>query len=82
MTTSILGTRIREARKEKNLTLRQLAEFCNVGIRFLSELENGKETVELGKVLLVLKRLNIELQVISTKELQKEVLHLNAVTNG
>jgi len=76
MTTAILGEAIREARKKKQLTLRQLADFCNVGTRFLSELENGKETIELGKVLLVMKRLNLELQLITTQELQKEMYHL------
>lgn len=82
MTTALLGTKIREARKEKNLTLKQLADICNVGVRFLSELENGKETIELGKVLLVLKRLNVEILLIGRKEFQKEFMHLTALTNG
>jgi hypothetical protein len=43
-----------------------------VGVRFLSELENGKPTVELGKTLKVMQRLNIELTVAPTGEVQKE----------
>ena len=30
------------------------AGLCNVGIRFMSELENGKPTLQVGKVLHVL----------------------------
>jgi len=46
-------------RKAKNLTITELAEHCNVGARFISELENGKETIEIGKALKVIKRLNL-----------------------
>ena len=37
------------------------AGLCGVGERFLSELERGKPTVELGKVLQVLNRLGLHL---------------------
>jgi HTH-type transcriptional regulator/antitoxin HipB len=48
------GTCIRRARKEQGLTQRQLADFFSSFSReFLSDLENGKPTVELGKALKV-----------------------------
>ncbi len=38
-------------RKSRGWTLQQLAGFANVSMRFLSELERGKETAEIGKAL-------------------------------
>lgn len=66
-----LGKIIRNRRKEKKLTLSELAAHCNVGVRFLSELENGKPTSELGKALKVMNRLNIEISISTTSEVQK-----------
>ncbi len=71
MNTIALGTIIRDRRKEKKMTLADLSTHCNVGVRFLSELENGKPTIELGKALKVMSRLNIELTVLPTNEVQK-----------
>lgn len=59
MDTKLIGTIIRAQRKAKELTIAELAAHCNVGSRFISELENGKETCEIGKTLKVLKRLNL-----------------------
>lgn len=41
---------IKERRKRAGLTQIQLAERAGVGLRFLRELEQGKETVQLNKV--------------------------------
>ena len=56
-----LGERIRDARRAQGLTLTQAAMLCGVGVRFLSELENGKRTAEVGKVLHVLHSLGFDL---------------------
>lgn len=58
---SALGLVIRERRKADRLTQAQAAGLCGVGTRFLSELERGKATAELGKVLQVLRGLGIRL---------------------
>lgn len=58
-----LGQIVRTYRKKMKLSQARLAGVCNVGIRFISDLENGKPTVELGKVLLVLQGLGLELMV-------------------
>jgi HTH-type transcriptional regulator/antitoxin HipB len=42
----------------------QAAGFMGVGIRFLSELERGKPTAELGKALQVLHRLGLEVWIV------------------
>ncbi|HKY69743.1 MAG TPA: helix-turn-helix domain-containing protein [Gammaproteobacteria bacterium] len=54
-----LGKLIRKFRKSQGLTLEKVAGLTNVGTRFLSELERGKETAELGKTLLILNKLGM-----------------------
>ncbi|WP_349259350.1 helix-turn-helix transcriptional regulator [Oligoflexus sp.] len=49
-----LSHAIRERRKELGLTQADAAGLVGVGVRFLSELERGKTTLEVGKVLQVL----------------------------
>lgn len=39
----------------------ELAALAGVGVRFLSELENGKPSAEIGKALVVLRRLGLDL---------------------
>ncbi len=51
---SALGLIIRDKRKQDKLTQVELAELTGVGVRFLSELENGKPTVQLDKDFLVM----------------------------
>jgi y4mF family transcriptional regulator len=41
---------VKEKRKQLKLTQPELAEKTGVGLRFLRELENGKESVRLDKV--------------------------------
>lgn len=59
-----LGKAIRDRRKQGGLTLVETAGLTNVGIRFLSELENGKPTVRLDKVLHVVAALGFQLQIV------------------
>lgn len=44
------------------LTQLNAAGLCGVGERFLSELERGKPTAQLGKTLQVMQRLGIRLE--------------------
>ncbi len=53
-TPAALGTAVQAARKRLGLTQPQLALAAGVGVRFVVELEAGKPTVRLGKVLSVL----------------------------
>ncbi len=61
MDTKHLGERIQRWRKELGLTQSELALAAGTGRRFISELENGKESCELGKSLSVLSVLGIGL---------------------
>ena len=52
---------IMHERKARGLAQTQLAGLSGVGITFLSNLENGKQTAELGKTLNVLATLGLDL---------------------
>ena len=61
--TKDVGKAVRKKRKEDRLSLADAAALCGVGYRFLSELENGKPTVELGKTLQVLAGLGLDVRI-------------------
>ncbi len=54
-----VGDAVRDARKRMLLKQSQAAQLCGVGVRFLSDLENGKATLHIGKVLQVLNGLGL-----------------------
>ena len=56
-----LGILIRQRRKEMGLSQADLAGICNVGNRFLVELEAGKPTVQFDKALHVAANVGLEL---------------------
>ncbi|MBA2661143.1 MAG: helix-turn-helix transcriptional regulator [Bradymonadaceae bacterium] len=56
-----LGEALRQARKAQGLTQQDFADIVGVGVRFLSELERGKPTAEIGLVLQVLRDSGFEL---------------------
>ena len=58
-----LGRMVREIRRKRGLKQADLAARCGVGIRFISNLENGKETVEFGRALRVIRFLGLRLKV-------------------
>lgn len=58
-----LGEIIRQTRKEQGLTQEQLAATTGVGVRFIRELEQGKESCHIGKSLTVLAMLGIDIEV-------------------
>lgn len=63
MKTKDLADIIKKKRKEQKLTQPQLAGLCNVGVRFIVDLESGKETCQIGRVLYVLDMLGIKLKI-------------------
>lgn len=54
MSVEMIGNKIRNKRKSLGITQKYLSAIANVGVRFISDLENGTETVELNKVIQVL----------------------------
>lgn len=61
-TVSELGTLIRDKRKKLHLTQAQLCEYSGISASFISDLENGKQTIELGKALFVLQLLGLDME--------------------
>ena len=61
-TTKDIGILIKQARKKLNLTQETLAMLSNVGTRFISDIENGKPTCEIEKVLKVAFNLGIKIE--------------------
>lgn len=60
---SDLGAIIIQTRKSRGYTQLDFADVAGVGRRFVSELENGKATVQFGKLLQVLTALGLDLEV-------------------
>lgn len=58
-----IGDTIKAKRKRDGLTQADAAALCGVGARFLGELERGKETAQVGRVLRILQGLGLELQI-------------------
>lgn len=58
-----LGRLVRLTRRRLGFLQSTAAGLCGVGVRFLSELERGKPTVELGRVMRVLSRMGLDLRV-------------------
>lgn len=59
-----LGSLIKERRKSIRKTQNELADLANVSTHFLSDLENGKPTIEIGKALNVLTLLGLDLVIV------------------
>ncbi len=56
-----LGIAVRKQRKSLHLTQEQLGAFAGCGALFIHELEQGKATVRLNKLIDVLKVLGLQL---------------------
>ena len=61
LTPEELGKFIKKERKAMGLTQAELALTSGTGMRFISDLENGKPTCQIGKTLTVLKTLGLRL---------------------
>ncbi len=54
-----LGTLIRQVRKHQGITQEDLSALAGVGPRLIGEIERGKPTAEIGKVLQLLRALGL-----------------------
>ena len=59
--TQQIGAMVKKTRKARQVTQRQLALVAGTGLRFISDLENGKPSCEIEKVLKILQALGIQL---------------------
>ena len=60
-TTEDIGAHIRARRKALGITQKDLAMTSGTGVRFIVDLEKGKPTCHLGKVLLVIQTLGLNM---------------------
>ena len=60
--TDQLGSIIRNLRKQLKVTQAELAMTSGTGLRFIVDLEKGKPTCQIGKILQVLQALGVQLQ--------------------
>lgn len=61
LTPKDLGRMVKKERKAMGLTQADLALTSGTGMRFISDLENGKPTCQIGKALTVLRTLGLRL---------------------
>lgn len=59
----VLGQTIRNRRKELSYTQKYISEITGFSMSFLSDLENGKATCEIGKTLHIMNLLGLNLNV-------------------
>lgn len=62
---------VKEKRKELGLTQEEFSARVGVGLRFLRELEQGKETLRMDKLNQVLNYLGLEIGVIKKREVDE-----------
>ena len=60
--TANLGQQIRMRRKMLGYTQSFLSEFSGLSTSFISNLENGKETAEIGKIIILANLLGLDLE--------------------
>ena len=60
-TSQQIGSLIKATRKSLGVTQKDLALTSGTGLRFIIDLEKGKETCEIGKALTILRTLGIKL---------------------
>jgi HTH-type transcriptional regulator/antitoxin HipB len=59
-----LAQAVKQTRKQMGVTQKVLALTSGTGLRFINDLEKGKPTCHIGKVLTVLRTLGIKLELI------------------
>lgn len=67
-----IGEVIRDTRRSLDVTQKDLALTSGTGLRFIIDLEKGKETCEIGKALRVLQTLGIKMKLTPPTTASKE----------
>ncbi len=62
-----IGEMVRTSRKGQGVTQKELAMTSGTGLRFIIDLEKGKATCQIGKVLTVLNTLGITMTLIAPR---------------
>lgn len=81
-TSKAFGAAVRRARKDLGMSQAELAGRAGVGRPWLSELETGKRTVELGRVLAVLSALDLAVSLVPTPRTGRSGVNLDQLIGG
>jgi HTH-type transcriptional regulator/antitoxin HipB len=73
LTPEEIGRMVRATRKQMQVTQADLALTSGTGLRFIIDLEKGKPTCQIGKVLTVLQTLGVELSLTPPPPLEGKV---------
>lgn len=73
------GSEVRRARKERGFSQAELARRAGVGRPWLSELETGKRTAELGRALSVLSSLDLAISFVPVTPPETSVVDLGDI---
>lgn len=57
------GLALRQRRKEMNYTQREISDITGFSISFISDLENGKSTAEIGKAIYLANVLGLDIDI-------------------
>jgi len=58
-----LGKAIQDTRKKKNMNQSDLANITGTSVKFISDVERGKETIQMDKAMVLLRALGLKLYV-------------------
>lgn len=67
-----LGKAIKTARKSKNMTQKDLANVTDTSVKFICEVERGKESVQIDKVFDLLRALSLQVY-LTDKPLKEKI---------
>jgi y4mF family transcriptional regulator len=81
-TSRAFGSAVRRARKDQGLSQADLAARAGVGRPWLSELETGKRTAELGRALSVLSALGLALTFVDVPGPDGSTVDLGQIIDG
>ena len=76
------GAAVRRARKDHGLSQTELATLAGVGRPWLSELETGKRTAELGRALAVLSALDLAITFVAGPGAERQTVDLDQILGG
>ena len=66
-----LGRAIQDTRKKNEMRQSDLADITGTSVKFISEVERGKETIQMDKVFVLLRALGLKLYV-TTNPIENE----------
>ena len=58
-----LGEAIQDTRKKKNMRQSELADITGTSVKFISDVERGKETIQMDKAFVLLRALVLKIYV-------------------